>query len=191
MKSISISHILLIVALPLLGSLLEKQYRTNEVNACNSATIMPENPTLEKNKETVQKLFLEVFNTGRWELLDEIVAEEYAGIGSRKGPRALAEPIRELRQSFPDVQWRLEDVIAEGDRVAVRATWQGTHLSPFKKFAATHKQVSVSAVTIFQFYNSKIVQVWLQSDRLGFFQQIGVVSEDLSPTPLPPMWQTR
>lgn len=65
------------------------------------------------------------------------------------------------------------------------------HFTHFKKFAATHKQVSVSAITIFQFHNAKIVQVWLQSDRLGFFQQIGVVSEDLAPTPLPPMWQTR
>lgn len=135
--------------------------------------------TPEKNRETIRKLYEDFLNTGKLELLGQIIAEDYVGIYGQKGPSAYAETIRALRQGFPDIQWTIEDLVAAGDRVAVRWTWQGTHRGSFRGFPASQKQVTDNAIAIYQFRDNKVVQAWIQSDRLGVLQQIGAVPQDL------------
>jgi steroid delta-isomerase-like uncharacterized protein len=135
--------------------------------------------TPEKNKAAIRMLYENFLNTGKLELLDQIIAEEYLGIYGQKGPSAYAETIRALRQGFPDIQWTIEDLVAAGDRVAVRWTWQGTHRGSFRGFPASQKQVTDNAIAIYQFRDNKVVQAWIQSDRLGVLQQIGAIPQDL------------
>ena len=80
-----------------------------------------------------------------------------------------------LRTAFPDIHYTLDDVVAEGDRVAVRWHWTGTHKAPFRAFPATGKAVTNPGTGIFRFQDGKIVAAALETDRLGFLEQIGVV----------------
>jgi steroid delta-isomerase-like uncharacterized protein len=83
-----------------------------------------------------------------------------------------------LRTAFPDIRYTVEDLIAEGDRVAIRWRWSGTHRAPFRGIPVSQKQVSDSGIAIYRFQDGRIVQTWLETNRLGFLQQIGVVPPD-------------
>jgi len=74
-------------------------------------------------------------------------------------------------------------VICEDDRVTVRWTWTGTHTKPFNGFGPTGRQYTNSGMAVFQLRDGKIVHAWLQTDRLGFLQQLGVVPTNLGVAP--------
>src|SRR5689334_19218275 len=136
--------------------------------------------TSEQNKLTIRKLYEEILNTGRWELLNPIIADDFIGVQGQKGAAAFAETVRGLREGFPDIQWTVEDLIAEGDKVVVRWSWKATHSGNFRGFAPTHKALTDHAIAIYQFRNHQVVQAWLETDRLGFLQQIGLIPQDLA-----------
>ncbi|EFE67614.1 MULTISPECIES: ester cyclase [Streptomyces] len=75
-----------------------------------------------------------------------------------------------------DFSFRIEDQIAQEDRVCTRWSWEGTHRGDFLGIPATGKKVSMTGTTIFRFGgNGKIVEGWWQYDRLGLMTQLGVV----------------
>lgn len=71
----------------------------------------------------------------------------------------------------------IEKMIAEGGRVMVRWTHRGTHLGEIRGLLPTHKQVTVAGINVFRVAGGKIVEVWDISDRLGMWQQLGVLPE--------------
>ncbi len=77
--------------------------------------------------------------------------------------------------AFPDGQMTIEDLVAEGDRVVARTTFNGTHQGEMQGIPATGKAVSVSGITIFRLDNGKIAEGWLVNDNLGLMQQLGVI----------------
>jgi steroid delta-isomerase-like uncharacterized protein len=133
----------------------------------------------ERNKEVVRRIYEDCLNAGNLELLNEIVAEDYVGIGGQKGPSAVAETIQSLRQGFPDIHYTIEDLVAEENRVALRWRWRGTHEGSFRGFAASHQQVNDTGIAIYEFRDNKIIRAWIQTDQVGFLQQIGVVPKNL------------
>ena len=140
---------------------------------------MSANQTADQNKVIIRNLYEEILNTGKWELLTPIIAEDFIGVAGQKGPSAFAETVRGLRQGFPDIQWTVEDLVAEGDKVTVRWSWQGTHSNTFMGFQPTHKSLNNHAIAIYQFRDNQIIHAWLETDRLGFLQQIGAIPQDL------------
>jgi predicted ester cyclase len=138
----------------------------------------------ERNKELIQNLFEGILNTGRFELLSQIVSDEFVGVSGQKGPAGFAAPLKAVRGALPDARWTLEDMMAEGDRVAVRWKLSGTHLGTFNGFTATQSPISNRGMGIFRIQNDKIVESWIETDRLGFLQQIGAIPQD--PTALRP-----
>jgi steroid delta-isomerase-like uncharacterized protein len=134
----------------------------------------------DQNKSIIRKLYEQILNTGRWELLDPIIAEDFIGVNNQKGPTAFAATVKGLRQGFPDIQWTVEDMVAEGDKVVVRWSWQGTHSNTFMGFQPTHKSLNNHAIAIYQFRENQIIHAWLESDRVGFLQQVGVIPQDLA-----------
>lgn len=77
--------------------------------------------------------------------------------------------------AFPDSQFLVDDVIAEGDKVAVRHHLQGTHQAEFQGIPATGRQVDVGAVVIFRIENGQVAEAWLNADIMGMMQQLGAV----------------
>lgn len=77
--------------------------------------------------------------------------------------------------AFPDLKVNIDDMIAEGDKVAVRATWTGTHKGEFMGVPGTGNQVSFQVVDIIRFADGKATEHWGVSDMLTMMQQMGVV----------------
>jgi predicted ester cyclase len=139
--------------------------------------------TLEENKEIVRRIYEDCLNRGAMELLPQLVSGDYIGVRGERGPSAFANNVAALRRGFPNIRFTIEDLIAEGDRVAVRWTWQGTHTGIFNGVSPTQKEVSNEGIVIYQLRGDKIVRTWIQTDRLGVLQEIGVVAKQLIPGP--------
>ncbi len=129
----------------------------------------------EANKEKVRSLFEDYINTGQLDKLAELIGPEYVGSLGDAGPSGIAKPVSALRQAFPDIHYTVDEILAEGDRVAIRWTWKGTHRGAFQGFPASHREITNAGVATFQLRDGKIVRGWQQTDRLGFLQEIGVV----------------
>lgn len=127
------------------------------------------------NKEVIRSLYEDTINTGRLEALSRIVSDDYTDGNGGRGVAAFRENVAELRKGFPDIHFTIEDLIAEGDRVVIRWKWEATHDGPFRGIAPTHKRLNNTGIAIYQIRDGKVVRNWLESDRLGALQQLGVV----------------
>jgi len=138
----------------------------------------------EENKQLVHRLY-ETINGGKLEAIHPLVDDACPGAQGGHGPAAFAAPIRALRQAFPDLRYTVEDLVAEGDRVAVRWNWTGTHEGPFAQYPPSHRKVTNHGMAIFRIKDGRIVASSIQTDRLGFLQEIGAVSKDVGARPPP------
>jgi len=87
----------------------------------------------------------------------------------------LKQHIATMEAAFPGYQLKADDLIAEGDKVAVRATMTGTHRGELASIPPTGKEVSASGMLIYRIAGSKIVEHWMAFDNLGIMQQLGVI----------------
>ena len=98
---------------------------------------MPE----QHNKENALRGFAELFSQGRLELAEELVSADFvnydAPLHAARGPEGVRAQVELLRAAFPDLHIEVEDIVAEGDLVAVRATLYGTHQGAFMGIAPT------------------------------------------------------
>jgi predicted ester cyclase len=132
----------------------------------------------DQNKKNVEKLFA-TFGNGDLAALEQLVAPAYVGPQGDKGPAGFRAVVVGLRGAFPDIHYTVDEMVAEGESVAVRWHWTGTHRGPFRGYAPTGKAVSNSGSGIFRFQDDKVVSAGLETDRLGFLQQIGAVPENV------------
>jgi len=98
--------------------------------------------------------------------------------------------VADLIGAFPDIHYSLLDLLAEGDRVAARWQWRGTFRAPFRGFAPNQAVVTDAGMAIFKLAGGRITSVELQTDRLGFLQQLGVVAP-LATLRAPPVLEVR
>jgi predicted ester cyclase len=88
---------------------------------------------------------------------------------------ALRHHIEMFEDAFPSYELRLDDMVAEGDKVCVRATFRGVHKGAFQGIPATGRQASISVMLIYRIAGEKIVEHWLNADSLSLLQQLGAV----------------
>ncbi|MEO8703411.1 MAG: ester cyclase [Kofleriaceae bacterium] len=133
----------------------------------------------------IVRTLYDLLNAGAHDRLGEVIGPSFvAGDGSR-GPEAFARVMAKLRESFPDLVYTIDAIVADGDRVAVHWTWRGTNSSPFRAFPATGKRVVNSGLAIFQIEAGKITSATMETDRLGFLISIGVITYDPAYGPPP------
>ena len=77
--------------------------------------------------------------------------------------------------ALPDLNWIVDDMIAEGDKVVTRAAARGTHKGEYRGIAATGRQVMVPGVDIYRIAGGKFGELWACLDTLGLMQQLGVI----------------
>jgi steroid delta-isomerase-like uncharacterized protein len=92
-----------------------------------------------------------------------------------QGPKGYLMIISMMRGGFPDIQWTLEDMITEGDKVAARFTMRGTHNGEFFGVPATGKVIVVQAINFYCLVNEQIIEEYGQPDMLGLLRQIGAI----------------
>jgi steroid delta-isomerase-like uncharacterized protein len=124
----------------------------------------------EENKAIVRRVY-EIISTGDFERAEEIVNPDVADNecplerGRPKLIDTFKETFSEAREAFPDIRVTVEDLVAEGDRVAARVTMRGTHQRDFQGLAPTGKRVQVRAIDMFRISNGKIVEHWGHADN--------------------------
>jgi predicted ester cyclase len=77
--------------------------------------------------------------------------------------------------AFPDSRWKVEEAIGEGDRVALRLRWGGTHTGAFQGIPPTGKKVDIGTIIVYELRDGKVSRHWGEFDALGLMQQIGAI----------------
>jgi predicted ester cyclase len=137
--------------------------------------------TTQTNKEVIRQLYEECMNKRNMSLFKDLVSDDFTGPLGEKGPSGFQGQIEGLIKSFPDIQWKLEDLLGEGDKVAVRWRWQGTQTGPFRDIPATGAKIFNDGMAIFKLKEGKIVDAQVQTDRLGFLQALGAAPVNGAP----------
>ena len=124
--------------------------------------------SLEENKAVVFRL-VEAWNTGNMTLFDDILSPDYTDHDALQGQAQGLEGYKQIGalylSIFPDLNITINEMIAEGDKVAVMSTLQGTHQGEFMGMAPTGKQVTATAINIYRIANNKLVEEWSGSRR--------------------------
>jgi predicted ester cyclase len=134
-----------------------------------------------ENKALIQRWFEEVWNQGRQEVIEQLRAPHATGTGlgegntKTQGPAEFTVFFLNLRGTFPDLHVSIEDILAEGDKVAVRFSVEGTHSGAALGVTPTGRKVRFSGMTIARIASGKIVEGWNNLDQLGLLTQIGAL----------------
>jgi steroid delta-isomerase-like uncharacterized protein len=141
----------------------------------------------EENK-AIMRRFWEVWEEGDIDRLDEMLAPDYvnhtlAAPDLPPGPEGVKEVIRMFRSGMPNLRVTIEDMIAEGDRVATRYALEGTHRGDLFGVAPTGRRLSIKSMTVERLSEGKIVEHWRVTDELDMMRQLGATGEsEDSPT---------
>lgn len=140
----------------------------------------------ETDRRIIDRYFEEILSDGDFAGADEILAPDFVihGLQTLRDRESFIEVQQTvIREAFPDLRFAVKDVFGDGNKVAVRATIEGTHRGEYLGIAATGNQVEVDAVMLLRLSDGRIAEVWTIMDSLSWFQQLGAV---------PPLeWQGR
>jgi len=133
------------------------------------------------NAAIVQRFIDEVINHGRYEVCDEIVAEDFLELdplpGQREGREGLKEIIAMMRSAFPDIHWVTNESISSGEKVVTRFTWTGTQRGDFLGVPATGRPVTVKGVVIDRLVNGRMTDSRILMDTFGMMMQFGIIPQ--------------
>ena len=137
----------------------------------------------EQNKAIAARMPLEVFNQGKLEVVDEVVADNSVDHGTLppgmpSGKEGVKVLVKSLRSAFPDFKIAIDLQVAEGDLVVQHVTSTGTMKGEFAGMPPSGKTATWEAIHITRIKDGKIVEHWQVQDQLGMLQQLG-----LMPTP--------
>jgi predicted ester cyclase len=135
----------------------------------------------EDNKALVRRFVDEVQSGGTTDLIDEICSPEFVNHSAPPGLPADREWIKIVtamfRGAFPDSYFSVEDMVAEGDKVATRKTFHGTHEGEFMGIPPSGRTVTMGLIDIVCISEGRVVEHWSMGDNLGMMRQLGVVSQ--------------
>jgi len=135
----------------------------------------------EENEAIVREA-VEAFNQNDLQAVDRLFAAGYVDhdpsrAGMPPGPESVKQAWSMLRAAFPDFQVTVEDVISEGNKVAVRGVAGGTHKGELMGIPPTGRRVTVTLIDINRIENGRLVERWGETNMLGMMQQLGVVPQ--------------
>ena len=136
----------------------------------------------EENRQLVRRWFEEVWNKGRVEAIEEMFDENGIAHGLAddpsnpiKGPRNFRPFHTVFRDAFPNMMIVVEDMVAEGDKVAARCSIRAKHEGEFLGRAATDSPVDFTGITIVRIDKGKIVEAWNNFDFMALHKQVGLL----------------
>lgn len=131
---------------------------------------------IERNKALVSR-FVAAINRQDWSELAELVAPDFvrhsAAGGEIRGAAALIEYLQQAFVVFPDATESLEDLVAEGDKVAARHLFRGTQQGPRGEYPPSGRVMQASCLAIYRIDDGRIAEVFAEWDRLAGLRQLG------------------
>jgi len=135
-----------------------------------------------KEIKAIERLFVKEWNKGKAALMaviDELCATDIAyhgGSGEEiHGIKDFKQSMSEFYSAFPDNHLTIDDMVVEGDKVAVRWTMTGTHKGELGGIPPTNKKVTLWGIYIDRIAGGKFVETWERFDTAGLMQQLGLV----------------
>jgi len=133
---------------------------------------------LERNKALVRRFIDEVFLNGDFGAVDEMLTDDFTpntwgSVG--QGRDGLKEAITRVSAGLSDVRMTIEDVVAEGDRVAVRLTSSATQTGEFMGLPPSGKRYEIGEIHIFRIRDDRVSEHWHQADFMGMMKQLGAM----------------
>lgn len=134
---------------------------------------------LDRHKQTVKRYPLAVAS-GSLDVLDELCTEDivnHAPLGEPRGLEALKAYEAPVHEAFPDFDVTFDDLVAEGDRVAMRMTHRATHEGELMGVAPTGREITFQNVVFNRMEDGRIAERWVQPDLVGIMSQLGVIDD--------------
>ena len=136
--------------------------------------------TLDQNKAIAKRFIQEVFVNADERAVDQLTAPDFvphSWPGVEPGVESLKAAQRRVAAGLEDARMTIEDVIAEGDKVAVRLTSHGRHAGDFMGMPASGKEYDISEIHIFRIEGGKVAEHWRDADMLCMLRQLGALPE--------------
>jgi len=134
---------------------------------------------LEENKQLILSQ-IGALNAGDLDTAEGLAHPDFfnheAAPSRANGPRGLRATLGNLREAFAGFRFEPLDIVAEGDRVVVRARVSGRHVGEFAGMEPTGREFSVQQIHIWRLADGKIVEHWASRDDLGAMRQLGLVA---------------
>ena len=141
---------------------------------------MPESNDPPNNEAVVRRMVEEVINGRNLDLADELIAPEYQYHGDVvgvNGPEGFKGLWQMFIRTFPDVILTIEDIFSEGDLVAARLTFKGTHEGEFMGVQATGRTVIITGINMVLVEDGRCVEEWDRLDFMGLMRQLGEIPD--------------
>jgi steroid delta-isomerase-like uncharacterized protein len=130
----------------------------------------------EENKSLVRRYYEEMWNRWDLSLADDLLAEGLTFRGSLgvavRGRDGFGDYVRTVHRAFPDFHNRIEELVAEGDKVVARLTYTGTHHGELFGIRPTGKRVTYAGVAVFRIEAGRITEGWVLGDVHGLMRQL-------------------
>jgi steroid delta-isomerase-like uncharacterized protein len=142
-----------------------------------------EDVSVEHNKAVTLRLFEEIFNGKRVDLVEEIVADDvvdHNGIifAQPERSRGVAEGIRMLLAAFPDLSVAVERLVGEEDFVVAKVRMAGTNTGSYSRVPEpTGRHAEWDSMVLFRLEDGKIAELWGTTDRMGMLTQLGILPD--------------
>jgi predicted ester cyclase len=132
--------------------------------------------TLSENKAIVLRSEAELWSKGNLDVADELYGADFIchfiGGTEWKGIKGLKSEVASHRTASPDWSEKVDDIIAEGDRVVIRFTSSGTQRGEFAGIAPNGEKVTIQEAAIHRVVAGKIVKQWGFPDSQSLMQQL-------------------
>ncbi|MDD4650592.1 MAG: ester cyclase [Methanothrix sp.] len=131
-----------------------------------------------ENKALVRRFFEVGPSRGDLKAARDLLAEDFAlhvPLPCSPGIQGIIEVISACRAAFEHIDVTLEDMVAEGDRVAARFVARGIHRGAFMGQSATGRSITMTGIEIFRIENGRIAELWGEANLLGLMRQLGIM----------------
>jgi steroid delta-isomerase-like uncharacterized protein len=132
----------------------------------------PDQSIQARNKAVAMRVFDEIFNQGKFQVAEEIYAPDFRNHGLHRTVDLNTDQdyVHAEKKAFPDLRINVQQIVAEGDKVAVLWTFQGTHTgSGYEGLPPTGTRVEIRGITIWRIVDGRIVEEWSSFSETGAY----------------------
>lgn len=134
---------------------------------------------VQENKQIVRRFIDEVFVQSRQSSVDELVADDFVAHTwpsvTGNGKQDLKLAMERVSKGLADASFQIDDMIGEGDRVAVRLTASARHVGDLMGMPGSGRSYTIGELHVFRLRDEKVVEHWHQFDQLGMMRQLGIM----------------